>query len=142
VIRRYQASDLEQLLDVWYAAAKVAHAFLGEDFFKRERIDITSVYLPEAETWVYEQEDKVIGFISLLGNEVGGLFVHPQHQRKGIGRLLMDHVASIRKTLELDVFEQNIICRSFYEQYGFVKTGEVLHHATQMNQIRVKFQSP
>jgi putative acetyltransferase len=55
----------------------VVHPFLSADFLDEERVSIPNVYLPKAETWVWETDGRVIGFISLLGNEVGALFVHP-----------------------------------------------------------------
>ena len=118
----------------------MAHHFLDEVFFKLERENITSVYLPVTETWVYEKQGKVVGFISLLENEVGGLFVHADHHRKGIGRALMDHALKIRTPLVLEVFEDNAIGRNFYKKYDFVEIGEIFEEEIKKNQIRMKFQ--
>ncbi len=87
------------------------------------------------------KDGKVVSFISLLGNEVGGLFVHAAHQRNGIGHQLMDFATKIRMPLTLDVFKDNPIGRSFYKQYGFVETGEVLEEETGKNQIRMALQN-
>lgn len=140
-IRKYQPTDTEELLDAWYSASQVAHPFLDEDFLAREREIIASVYLPspESETWVHEEDGVVVGFISMLGNEVGGLFVHAAHQRKGIGQQLMDHAATLRMPLVLDVFKENTIGRSFYQKYGFVEISELFDEETQHHQIRMKF---
>jgi putative acetyltransferase len=89
MIRKYEETDLEGLLDVWYQASLVAHPFLGEDFFTQERENIRTVYMPIADTWVYEDAGRVVGFISLLDNEVGGIFVYPSWQGKGVGRSLI-----------------------------------------------------
>ncbi len=138
MIRKYRDTDLNELLDAWYSASKVAHHFLDEAFLTKERDRITTVYLPTSETWVYEKDGKVIGFISLLENEVGGLFVHAEHHRKGIGRALMDHVTKLKMPLTLEVFEDNPIGRNFYKKYGFVEIGKVFDKETQKNQIRMK----
>ena len=44
--------------------------------------------------WVYEMEGIITGFsiISLLDQNVWALFVHPDFERKGIGRLLHDEM--------------------------------------------------
>ena len=137
MIRAYRASDLEEVLDAWYTASKVAHHFLDEDFLREERQRIATEYLPVSETWVYEKDDKVVGFISLLENEVGGLFVHADHHRQGIGGELMDFAVKHKGTLILDVFEENAIGRSFYEKYGFVKLGEVMDEEIGRNQFKM-----
>ncbi len=137
MIRKYKKEDLEELLDAWYSASKIAHDFLDEDFFSAEREQIASVYLPVSETWVFEREGKVVGFISLLGNEVGGLFVAAEYQRQGIGRKLLDFVRPETGQLVLDVFEENQIGRRFYEKYGFVKVGETFDEEIGRNQIRM-----
>ncbi len=75
MIRQYEEKDLSDLLDAWYSASLVAHPFLDEVFFEQERKNISEIYLPNAETWVFEQDGVVVGFISLIGNEVGAIFV-------------------------------------------------------------------
>lgn len=138
MIRQYQHHDLDQLLAAWEAAARVAHDFLDEAFFEAERERIRSVYLPASETWVWHENGRVIGFISLLGQEVGGLFVDPGAQRRGVGRALMDHARSLRGTLELDVFERNAIGRAFYARYGFEEIGKGVHAETGETELRLR----
>lgn len=135
MIRPYTDADLDDVLDVWYEASVIAHAFLPADFFPDERVQLAERWLPQAETYVAEVDGRVVGFLSIVGDEIGGLFVHPDHQGAGVGRALVDHVRSSRATLELDVFEENEIGRRFYAAYGFEhvrthrdeQTGHVLH---------------
>ena len=75
----------------------IGHPFLDERFFRQERNKIGEVYLPNAETWVFEEDGAVIGFVALIGNEVGGLFVASQYHGRGIGRALMDHAKSTKR---------------------------------------------
>ena len=138
MIRKYEDKDLEELLDVWYSASQVAHPFLNEDFFEQERKNIAKLHIPTADTWVYEIDNAVVGFISLIGNEVGAIFVIADLHGKGIGRALMEHAKSIRAYLELDVFEDNKIGRNFYEKCGFLKVSEHLHEETGFMQLRLK----
>jgi putative acetyltransferase len=39
--------------------------------------DSPKLYLPNADTWVAETNGAVVGFIALLGNFVGAIFVEP-----------------------------------------------------------------
>lgn len=62
-----------------------------------ERRDVAAIWLRRAETFIHEIDERVIGLVALVGNEVGGIFVHPEHQGRGIGRALMDHARSSRR---------------------------------------------
>ena len=142
MIRRYTAADLDQVLDAWYAASLDAHPFLDDAFFDAERELIADEFLPASETWVYESDGLVVGFVSLLGNEVGGIFVAPAHQNAGMGRALLDHAATSRPHLELEVFEANAIGRRFYDAYGFRAVTDGLHDATGHPVVRLRFDCP
>ena len=138
MIRPYKATDLSELLEAWYSASLLGHPFLDEAFFQQERSRIREVYLPNAETWVFEQDGAVVGFIALIGNEVGALFVDSNYRGTGIGRALMDHARSIRDFLELAVFRDNKVGREFYEKCGFHQIDEHVHEETGLMQLRLR----
>lgn len=140
MIREYQRQDLEGLLAAWYSASLLAHSFLSEEFFEQERQAIIAQYLPVAETWVYEADGKVVGFIALIDNELGAIFVHADYHRQGIGHALMAKARSLRPVLELSVFEANHIGRAFYEKCGFRQVGEQMHAETGFMQLRLKLE--
>ena len=139
MIRPYRASDLSALLDVWYRASRLAHPFLEEEFLREESGRIETVYLPEADTWIYVHAANVAGFVALIGNEIGGLFVDPELHGRGIGRALVDHTLTIQPELELDVFEANTIGRRFYDRYGFEIIGRHTHEETGNPVLRLRF---
>ena len=139
MIRKYDPHDLVELIGVWYDAAQIAHPFWSSEMFNRERRNISENFLKIAETWVFEEEEEqVVGFIALLDNEVGGIFVSPRRQGRGIGRALMDHARASRDHLELDVFEANEIGRAFYDAYGFDIVGERLDKETGLRVLRLR----
>ncbi len=138
MIRRYRPEDLEDVLTVWAAASAVAHPFLSAEFLAVERHNIANVYLPNAETWVWESDGHVVGFISLLGNEVGAIFVDPKFHGTGIGQALMDHALELRKELEVEVFTENAIGRAFYARYGFELIEEKVHDQTGFELMRLR----
>ena len=137
LIREYRPSDLDDVLDTWEAASAVAHRFLAEEFLRQERHNIPNVYLPIAETWVWEVEGAVVGFIALIKNEVGAIFVHPSYHGSGIGRALMDKARALRGNLEVEVFERNAIGRAFYDRYGFVLLNKHVHEPTGQAVLRL-----
>ena len=139
MIREYHDDDLDQLLEVWHRASEVAHPFLSEEFLAEERENIRNIYIPNTDTWVYDNAERVVGFISLMGNEVGAIFVLPDIQRQGIGRALMDLACERHDALELDVFVANPIGRAFYERYGFVQIGEHVHEGSGQPCLRLRY---
>ncbi|MFI4874273.1 MAG: GNAT family N-acetyltransferase [Blastopirellula sp. JB062] len=139
MIRKYKESDLEPLLAVWTAATAVAHPFLTAEFLAAERENISKIYLPIAETWVYVEQDRLVGFLALIGNEVGAIFVQPERHRGGIGRQLMDHAAQLHDELEVEVFALNLNGRAFYTRYGFVPLEEKRHEPTGQQVLRLRF---
>jgi putative acetyltransferase len=139
MIRAYEDKDIEELLDTWYQASSVAHPFMDEAFLAKERKNVREIYIPNTVTSVYEEEGHVVGFIAMIGNEVGAIFVQPGKQGAGIGFKLMNHVAQIHKELEVEVFEANAIGRGFYEKYGFKFLKEYIHEETNQKLLRLKF---
>ena len=139
MIRPYTDRDLSEVLDVWYRASLIAHSFLSEDFFETERRQIAEHWLPMADTIVFETDGRVRGFLSLIGNEVGAIFVDPDYQGRGIGRALMDLARDSRPLLELDVFEANAIGSRFYDAYGFEFVDRHLNEATGQPELRLSF---
>jgi len=139
VIRPYHPDDTDAIVDVWYAASRLAHPFLTPEFMEAERRRIRELYLPNAETWVCVLDGDVRAFIALLGDEVGGLFAHPDYHKRGLGRALMDKAAGLRDRLFLDVFKENHIGRAFYESYGFRYRDEHVHEETGHLLVRMEY---
>lgn len=139
-LRPYTTDDLPAVLDAWEHVSRTAHAFLPDDFFETEKHDIAHRWMPVADTTVVDVDGRTVGFVAMLDNEVGALFVHPDTQGHGYGRALLDHVASSRPYLELDVFEANTTGRAFYDKYGFEQVGRHTHPPTGEPQLRMRYE--
>jgi putative acetyltransferase len=138
MIRPYQKGDTESIVEVWHAAAIIAHDFVPDSFWLTERDALRNTYLDVAETWVYEADDRVVGFLSLLGDEIGGLFILPAYQGYGIGTRLIQHARALRGDLFLRVFKRNVRAIHFYEACGFVAAEETLHEPTEFILITMR----
>nr|WP_107987611.1 GNAT family N-acetyltransferase [Breoghania corrubedonensis] len=121
-IRPYAASDMKILSSIWFNASLEAHAFLGEDLLRRQRVLIEKTYLEEAEVWVACVDGAPVGFIGLLGAFIGGLFVDPSAQGQGIGRALVAHARARKGELSLEVYAENVRACAFYRRLGFSET--------------------
>lgn len=113
------AADTQTLSEIWFQASLLAHPFIGEARLKEQKRLIEEKYLPLAETWVACRAGEPVGFISLLDTFVGGIFVSPREQGRGIGRRLIAHALSARDGLTLEVYTANEQTCRFYATLGF-----------------------
>lgn len=79
MIRKYRTEDTDALVLIWQNANALAHSFLADDFVAQVAQDMRNIYLPNAETWVLEENETPLGFIALVDDEIGGLFLEPSH---------------------------------------------------------------
>ena len=127
MIRACRDSDIDAVVTVWREAGDFAHPFLSTEFQNSEARNVRNVYPQFAEIWVKEVDGTVIGFIALVGNEVGAIFVLPALHGIGIGRELMDFAVAHKGAVMVEVFRDNIVGRRFYDGYGFQIVAESLH---------------
>mgnify|MGYP000055234049 CR=1 FL=1 len=124
MIRPYDSNDKSAVLSIWRESSSQAHPFLTSDQLDQAAAMIRDHFLDMAETHIAEHDGQPIGFISLIENQVGGLFLRPSHQGKRIGKALMDKAVEVKGNLCLEVFTDNQIGRNFYKGYGFVEGAE------------------
>ncbi len=119
IIRPFEATDTTALSEIWFAASRIAHPFIGASRLTEQKLLIEEHYLPRAETWVALMHGQPVGFISLLDTFVGGLFVSPEQQGLGIGRRLATHALTLKGELTLEVYTENAQAMRFYRRLGF-----------------------
>ncbi len=119
VIRPYAADDNATLTEIWHLASRLSHPFLPEELLLRQRREISEKYLPETETWVAVVNNAPVGFIGLIDQFIGGLFVAPEAQSAGIGSRLLGHAFNRKGKLALEVYAANHRAVAFYRRHGF-----------------------
>lgn len=130
VIRLFKPQDIAKLVELWYDASVIAHDFIEKNYWEEKKKEMTEIYIPNSETYVYEQAGQIIGFVSLLENYIAAIFVAPAQQGKGVGKALMQFVKQQRKTLTLGVYAKNINSIAFYKKQGFVVVEEKIDEPT------------
>ena len=138
-VRQYRYSDLDAVLSSWETATRLAHPFMTDEFIAQERINVAEVYMPNTDTWVVDIEGNVEGFVALMGNEVGAIFLQPKYHGRGAGKALMDKARELHGDLEVEVFKENAIGRKFYSRYGFEQVEEKMHEPTGQLILRLKY---
>lgn len=124
MIRPYNKEDMNCVLDIWLSASIKAHDFITKDYWISQVGDMENIYLPNSESYVFEQNRDVIGFYSLYGNHLAAIFVSTKEQSQGIGTMLITHAKQQRKQLSLSVYKENEASYQFYLKQGFTITSE------------------
>lgn len=130
MIRGFQNSDMETVLDIWLQASIKAHHFVHADYWKSQLNNMRNIYIPASETYVYEVESRVVGFYALNENILAAVFVLPTYQGQGIGKALLAHAKSRRQQLTLSVYKENESSYRFYLSQGFEMVSEQLDQHT------------
>lgn len=119
MIRKWQSENTASLLSLWLESTTEAHPFIEASYWKENEAMVRDVYLPSAETRVWEQDGEPYGFISVMQSQfVGALFVAPAYIGKGIGRALLNHVQQRFPHLSPRCIK-NVRAVKFYHAQGF-----------------------
>ena len=117
MVRLFEFRDLDKIMEIWLDGNIKAHPFIAEEYWKKNFDSVKSI-LPNAEVYVYENGNEILGFIGMDAEYIAGLFVKEGHQRKGIGHELIEKVKQ-KKRLSLHVYEKNAGAIAFYKSESF-----------------------
>jgi chorismate mutase/GNAT superfamily N-acetyltransferase len=74
------------------------------------------------ELWVAARDDELLGFVTVRGDWLPLLFVHPGRPARGVGSALIDLVKALRPHgFGLRVHQGNERARAFYRRHGLVE---------------------
>jgi putative acetyltransferase len=127
MIRQATETDFPELADIYHDASLIAHPFIDPEFIVRDKHRIRDELLPLNQSYVFEVKGEILGFISMSDTHINGLFVKVDHQRKGIGRDLLNHVKDRNSALELCCFMDNYQAQRFYHAQDFEIVKEQTH---------------
>lgn len=120
MIRKLTNIDIDKIMDIWLESTVKAHNFISREYWENNYKVVKDVYIPIADTFVYEEEGETRGFISIINNEfIGALFVDVKFQGMGIGTKLIDYSVEKYKKLTLAVYKENKKSVEFYTRKGF-----------------------
>ena len=136
MIRKSEKHDIEKLLKIWLEASVQAHCFVEATYWKNMVPMVKKYYLPNTDTFVFEDKRQLKGFLSIIDDKyIGALFIAPEHQNKKIGTKLVDYAKRLYPELSLKVFTQNDKARKFYQKHGFKIVSEQIDDSTKQNEL-------
>lgn len=128
MIKRLDNDDIDIVMDIWLKTSISAHRFISQEYWLSNYVVVKEEYLPHAETFIYEDDDIIKAFISVMKNYyVGALFVSEEYHGQGVGRELIDYCKNKYPRLELNVYKDNTSAVRFYEKCGFNTLAEQLN---------------
>ena len=132
-IRRAKKTDAD---NVRYLFRDTVLAINSKEYSKAE-IDAWMDHYKNTQSWVYKIEDQhfyvavadknVVGFASITNaGYLDFLYIHKDFQRAGIARKLLQEIEKTAAGLKLTsiTVHSSKTAKAFFENRGFVKTGE------------------
>lgn len=114
MIRKLQKADINRVADIWLDTNLKSHSFIPAKYWK-DNFELVKGMLSQAEVYIYENNQKIYGFIGLNDEYIEGIFVSDEMQSQGIGKILINYVKDKRKKLFLNVYQKT------HGQYLFIK---------------------
>jgi len=139
MIRAFEVSDMNDVLDIWLRATIEAHSFVGREFWESKIEDMQKTYIPASDTYVFIDREVIKGFFSLHGDTLAAMFVSPDFQGRGIGQQLMAKAKFLRNILNLTVYKENPRSIDFYRKCGFVIIKEEVDEHTGHVEILMEY---
>jgi ribosomal protein S18 acetylase RimI-like enzyme len=139
-------SDADEIAELYLASRADALPSLRRVHTDGEvRAWIKEVALKRAETWVARRDSAIVGFITVVGEEIQQLYVLPGNYRRGIGTTLLNLAKARRPNrLYLYTFQRNTSARAFYETQGFriIDTSDGARNEETEPDIRYQWTAP
>ena len=130
-LRQMKQADLQSVYELVQNTIQVAYA----DVYPPEAIEFFKNYhnrenmLKDLETGyivVAEADEQILGTGTLLGTNVRRVYIPPEHQRQGIGKLVVKELERKAKSAGLEKLDLSASPKSrrFWESAGFGLLGE------------------
>jgi len=123
-IREYRPEDFDAVTILWRVARdRSLPEFQREKgyFFFEDQGYFRDHILKSNKVWVAEIDKRAVAFMAMEGEFIDQLYIHPDLQRRGIGKALLDFArAQSPDHLWLYTLQVNVNARAFYEKNEFV----------------------
>ena len=118
MIREFKQTDIDNVMEIWITENIRAHDFIPKEYWEKN-FEYVKKILPNAEIYVYVENEKIVGFIGLNDNYIEGIFIDSKYQYKGIGTALLNKAKKLKDELTLSAYKKNTKAIQFYLKNEF-----------------------
>ena len=123
ILRDYRPEDFDAVTILWRVAREKSlpefqrakgHFFYEDQDYFRDHV------LKENKIFVVESGERPVAFMAMRHEFIDHLYVHPDFQTRGIGKMLLDYARQLSpEHVWLYTLQINMNARAFYEKNGF-----------------------
>lgn len=137
-IRRYQASDYDEVWNLHILGLQHVGAYLGDGPWDNDLLHIEQAYLHNGGEFLVGTIDERIVAMGAFRKtsderaEIKRMRVHPDFQGRGYGQIILDELEQRAKTagytiLHLDTSVVQVAAQKLYMKNGYRETGREIH---------------
>ena len=137
------STNIHQAAEIHSVAWQESHRFCSPAFIEMHTPERQKEYLQtkidSGSSFYMLVEGEPIGIVSIKGNLIEDLYIHPDRQHQGFGaKMLRFAIEKCSGTPTLWVLENNIRAQAFYHRAGFEKTGRISAITGQLKEIEME----
>lgn len=142
LVKPYTPEHLDALVPMWRASFEQGVGVTDPNPLEEQRAYFLEQVLPRNEVRVALQGDELVGFVAASSSEIDQLYVHPDHQGRGIGsKLLRWAQENSDGRLTLFTFARNQMARTFYGHKGFTVIARGFEEQWQLDDLQYEWRS-
>lgn len=132
--------DLPKVMSIWLKSNIDSHPFIDEQHWHANYDLIRNKYKTEAEIYLFLEDDKILGYISILNySEIDGIYLLKEGRKKKIETQLLKYCKHHYPCLYVKVFVDNKNAVDFYTNNNFYIVSEETEEITGYNQFNMQW---
>ncbi|WP_262421783.1 N-acetyltransferase [Bacillus aquiflavi] len=139
-IRPLKETEIDQIIEIWITGSIKAHNFIDKEYWESKKMDMKTMYIPMSKTFIIQENEKIVAFISMIDHYLAALFVHIDYQKKGYGKSLLQYIKLHKDIVKLKVYQKNKNAVKFYLNNGFVIKEELFDEHTSEKELLMSWQ--
>lgn len=138
-ISKSDDEDIALLMAIWLNSNISSHPSIDELYWHRLYDSVRKSYLDNSEIFIFEEDEKLLGFISILEySKIEGIYVLDKERKRTIEKQLLNYCQQYYNTLSVNVFAENKDALDFYINENFYQTEEIYNE--ELNTVEYNLQ--
>ena len=132
----------DELVQMWRASFESGVGIVDPHPLAQQKNHLLTEVVPNCETRVALQGERIVGFIAATRTSVSQLYVEVESKRQGIGTMMLDWAKGQSEgSLWLYTFQRNLDAQAFYEHHGFEIVERGFEETWQLADIKYQWKA-